>query len=213
MSVAQSIGDIFEERKHRQISQVTELGERMAALGRALEEARREVGARPAHPALQPQDVRRPARARRRRGGLFKQPACLLLVDVDHFKAVNDGFGHPAGDEVLKRLTGCLVRTFRRRDDVVARYGGEEFAVILRETVLREGTLLGTRLVETVRALEVEHGTSPANANRITVSVGLAEIRPGESPEQWLRAGRSRAVPGQEQRARSPVRGGIAFLS
>ena len=58
------------------------------------------------------------------------------MVDIDHFKFVNDNHGHPGGDEVLRRLSDCLVRTFRRRDDVVARIGGDEFAVILRETEL-----------------------------------------------------------------------------
>lgn len=88
---------------------------------------------------------------------LFQQPACLVLIDADHFKSINDGFGHAAGDEALRQLTGCLVRTFRRRDDVVARYGGEEFGIILRETVLREAVLLSERLVESVRDLSIDH--------------------------------------------------------
>jgi diguanylate cyclase len=183
MSVAQSIGLIFEERKRRQVSQVTELGERMAALGRALEEARREVGldslTRLANRKAFDEELGRVADV----ASLFKQPACLVLVDADHFKAVNDGFGHAAGDEVLRQLTGCLIRTFRRRDDVVARYGGEEFGIILRETVLREATLLGDRLLESVRDLTVEH---TGRNIKLTVSVGIAEVHPGETPEQWL---------------------------
>jgi diguanylate cyclase len=114
---------------------------------------------------------------------LFRQPACLVLVDADHFKSINDGYGHAAGDEVLRQLTGCLVRTFRRRDDVVARYGGEEFGIILRETLLREATLLSERLLESVRDLSVDHG---GRQIKLTVSVGISEVRPGETPEAWL---------------------------
>ena len=145
ITVAQSIGEIFEARKQKQISQVAELGERMAALGRALEEARREVALDPLTRLYNRKTFDDQLERAVDLCGLFGQDACLLLIDVDHFKQVNDCYGHPAGDEVLKRLTGCLIRTFRRRDDTVARYGGEEFAVILRETEHREGTMLSTR--------------------------------------------------------------------
>jgi diguanylate cyclase (GGDEF)-like protein len=183
MSVAQSIGVIFEERKRRQVSQVTELGERMAALGRALEEARREVGldslTRLANRKTFDEELGRVADV----ASLFRQPACLVLVDADHFKSVNDSYGHSTGDEVLRQLTGCLVRTFRRRDDIVARYGGEEFGIILRETVGREAALLSERLLESVRDLGVEHG---GHTVKLTVSVGVAEVYPGETPDAWL---------------------------
>jgi len=106
-----------------------------------------------------------------------------VLIDVDHFKSVNDGFGHAAGDEVLRQLTGVLVRTFRRRDDVVARYGGEEFGIILRDTVLREAALLSERLLESVRDLSVDH---TGRTIKLTVSVGIAQVQPGETSEAWL---------------------------
>jgi diguanylate cyclase len=183
LSVAQSIGVIFEERKRRQVSQVTELGERMAALGRALEEARREVGldslTRLANRKTFDEELGRVADL----ANLFHQPACVVLVDADHFKSINDGFGHAAGDEVLRQLTGCLVRAFRRRDDVVARYGGEEFGIILRETVAREAVLLSERLLESVREMGVDHS---GRTIKLTISIGVAQINPGEAPEKWL---------------------------
>jgi diguanylate cyclase (GGDEF)-like protein len=183
MSVAQTIGVIFEERKRRQVSQVTELGVRMAALGQALEEARREVGldslTRLANRKTFDDEIGRAADV----ASLFQQPACLVLVDIDHFKSVNDGSGHAAGDEGLRQLTGCLVRIFRRRDDVVARYGGDEFGIILRETVQREAVLLSERLLESVRDLNVEHA---GRAIKLTVSVGVAQVNAGETPEAWL---------------------------
>lgn len=183
ISVAESIGEIFEERSRKQSMHVTRLGERMAELGRALEEARREVALDPLTRLYNRKTFDEELLHTADLGGLFKQTACLLLVDCDHFKAINDTYGHPMGDEVLRKLAETLIRTFRRRDDVVARYGGEEFAVVLRETVQNEAVLLCERLLDATRHLAVEHGGRSA---RVTVSIGVAEIAPGEAPEDWL---------------------------
>ena len=61
---------------------------------------------------------------------LSGQPACLLMADLDHFKQINDQFGHLAGDSVLKKFADCCAQTFPRRSDFVARYGGEELSLI-----------------------------------------------------------------------------------
>jgi diguanylate cyclase (GGDEF)-like protein len=114
---------------------------------------------------------------------LLRRPASLLMIDVDRFKAVNDGFGHPAGDAVVREVANCLVRTFPRRTDLVARYGGDEFAVILREVSLKEAGALAQRFVDAVRALRVPHAKEPI---RVSVSVGLAECVPGEGPAAWV---------------------------
>ena len=58
------------------------------------------------------------------------------MVDADHFKKINDNFGHPVGDLMLKQLADCCIRMFPRKTDFVARYGGEEFVIILQETSL-----------------------------------------------------------------------------
>jgi diguanylate cyclase (GGDEF)-like protein len=105
------------------------------------------------------------------------------MIDVDEFKRVNDGFGHPAGDAVIKAVADCLVRTFPRRTDLVARYGGDEFAVILREAGLKEARVLAERLVTAVRALRVIYD---GREIRVSVSVGVAECVPGEMPDLWV---------------------------
>ena len=183
MSVAESIGEIFEERSRRQTMHVTKLGERMAELGRALEEARREVALDPLTRLYNRKTFDEELLHTADLGGLFKQTACLLLIDCDHFKAINDTYGHPMGDEVLRKVSETLIRTFRRRDDVVARYGGEEFAVVLRETVEKEAVFLTERLLDSTRHLVIEHGGKSA---KVTVSIGIAELLPGETPEAWL---------------------------
>ncbi len=198
ITAAHAIGEIIEERKRQQLAQVATLGERMAALGRALEEARREVGfdalTRLCNRKTFDEQLQRTSDL----NSVFVQPACLILVDVDHFKFVNDNHGHPAGDEVLRRLSDCLVRTFRRRDDVVARFGGDEFAIILRDTKMHEAVLLCDRLLEGVRSMEIEHS---GNTIRITTSIGIGEAIPGESQEKWLERA-DRALYEAKQRGR-----------
>ncbi len=93
---------------------------------------------------------------------------CLLLLDIDHFKLVNDNHGHEAGDEALRRLANAL-QAGTRGIDTAARIGGEEFAIILPETDSARGLEVADRLREEIKATEI-----PA-AGHITVSIGLAE--------------------------------------
>ena len=116
---------------------------------------------------------------------LSGQPACLMMVDADHFKKVNDKYGHPVGDLVLKRLADCCAQGFPRKTDFGARYGGEEFAVVLQDTPARTALQLGHRLLEAVRAASIVHEGGEFG---ITVSIGMAELEPHASSGQWLRA-------------------------
>lgn len=116
---------------------------------------------------------------------LSGQPACLLMVDADHFKRINDVFGHPAGDQVLKRLANCCVQSFPRKTDFVARYGGEEFAVVLQDSTTRTAVQLAERLLDVVRDLEIEY---EQDTLRITISIGIAELHASPSPSDWLQA-------------------------
>ncbi|MCG8590257.1 MAG: GGDEF domain-containing protein [Proteobacteria bacterium] len=114
---------------------------------------------------------------------LFGRGAYLLMIDVDHFKWVNDTHGHPRGDEVLRQVSRALTRTFLRRDDFVARYGGEEFAVVLREGSLEAASMLAERALYAVREAEVGAGDETL---RVTVSIGLAALRPGDGVPEWV---------------------------
>jgi diguanylate cyclase (GGDEF)-like protein/PAS domain S-box-containing protein len=98
------------------------------------------------------------------------RPTALILLDADHFKAVNDRFGHPAGDAVLRHLADTLAETFRQVD-VVARIGGEEFAVLLPSTDLAGAAAVAERLRGVIEAGGV---TFDAHAIRYTVSAGVA---------------------------------------
>lgn len=101
----------------------------------------------------------------------FNSSLTLLLLDVDHFKQINDTAGHLAGDSVLRQL-GALLEDAVRKVDVVARYGGEEFVVILPETVSEGGIIFAERLRERIAAQSFEVGAE--RAVHLTVSIGIA---------------------------------------
>ena len=107
------------------------------------------------------------------------QALSLLMLDIDHFKTINDTFGHQAGDHVLIEIASRLRRSLRG-SDMVARWGGEEFVVLLRDCALPDAL----RLAEEIRAAiaELPFGTMGS----LTVSVGVAEAHAGEDLTTWL---------------------------
>ena len=97
----------------------------------------------------------------------------VLVLDVDHFKRINDGFGHPAGDRMLEAIGQAMLETLRS-GDVAGRYGGEEFAVILPHTDLEGATVIGERLRERIAALRVDWQGQTLSTR---LSVGVAALR------------------------------------
>ncbi len=102
----------------------------------------------------------------------------LLMVDVDHFKAFNDRYGHPAGDECLRGIALVLTSNARRAGDLAARWGGEEFLVVLSETDARGAVVVAERIRAGVEALRIAHEASPVSPH-VTISVGCASGTPG----------------------------------
>jgi diguanylate cyclase (GGDEF)-like protein len=99
----------------------------------------------------------------------YGRPFCLLLLDIDHFKKVNDTYGHEAGDEAIQYLSKTL-QAETRGIDLAARLGGEEFAVILLETEFESGAEVAERLCRAIRETKIP------TAGRITASFGIAEF-------------------------------------
>lgn len=175
---------ILEERAQRHQKQLQVLGAQVRSLGHELESARREsetdpltrIGNRKAFDEYLARTVEIHK--------AFGDPMSMLVVDVDHFKGVNDSAGHVTGDEVLQQVADAVVKVFLRKNDFVARIGGDEFAVILRETKLADARVLAERVASRVRSLLI--ATSNGEKRTVTVSIGLAQIAPGEDEKSWL---------------------------
>jgi diguanylate cyclase (GGDEF)-like protein len=146
-----------------------------------------------------------------------KAPLGIVFLDLDHFKSVNDTYGHPAGDQVLKAIANALRRELRT-DDLVGRFGGEEFAVLLPGTGPADTTATGERLRQRIETLRVQLSTSTGEVrlSDLTCSVGAATYpASGTTLEQLIlaadtatytakNAGRNRVVTAPDQSPDSP---------
>lgn len=118
---------------------------------------------------------------RARRSGL---PLSLLMIDLDHFKHINDSYGHIVGDQVLRHVSSLIVNMVRV-SDMVVRYGGEEFLVIAPDSALEDATHLGDRLLHHLRNHEVP--LPNGEPLTVTASIGAASLHDGESEFSFLR--------------------------
>lgn len=114
-----------------------------------------------------------------------KSPLCIVLADIDHFKAVNDTFGHPAGDAVL-RIVGAIMAENVKGKDIAVRYGGEEFALILPDTGTAGAFSLSNRLRGTLEQKRLILRDKSVSMGRVTASFGVAELRSGESGDALI---------------------------
>ncbi|MCG6657415.1 GGDEF domain-containing protein [Halomonas campisalis] len=112
----------------------------------------------------------------------YQRPFTLAMLDIDHFKRINDRFGHDVGDRALTQLADTLQSTLRTSDHC-GRWGGEEFLVILPETTLEQAEPLMSRLCNRMRHLDIRQDGVRI---RITASVGVAQHRPPEDYERTL---------------------------
>lgn len=108
----------------------------------------------------------------------YGHPLSMLLLDIDHFKFINDRLGHPVGDMVLMEFSERL-RQGLRAADMLVRWGGEEFIVLCPNTSLATATRLARRLHQTVR------GTAFEGAGQVTVSIGVSEFQAGDTWDSW----------------------------
>jgi diguanylate cyclase (GGDEF)-like protein len=107
--------------------------------------------------------------------GQEHRPIAILLIDIDHFKAYNDRYGHLAGDEALRCVARTLQQSIQGPRDVLARYGGEEFAALLYGLDAQHAQQLAERMRRAVMALSIEHHGQRTQA-RVTVSIGIAAV-------------------------------------
>ena len=113
------------------------------------------------------------------------QSFTLLMLDIDHFKSFNDNYGHLVGDQVLRLVARTMVDGVKGRD-VAARYGGEEFGIILPETQLSAGVIVGNALRKAIATKDVINRSTGEKLARITISAGVAEYSPGEDLNELI---------------------------
>ncbi len=106
-----------------------------------------------------------------------QRPFSLCMIDVDNFKAINDGWGHDGGDEVLRRVAAICLRTFRD-EDAVGRFGGEEFVAALPGADLAQAREVAERLRQAIADLRLD---GPLETLRVTATIGLGEVLPAEA--------------------------------
>ncbi len=122
-------------------------------------------------------------RAEFKRWTRSKNPSCLVMIDIDHFKKINDEYGHVVGDETIRHIS-ALIREQVRETDVSGRYGGEEFAILLSDTTLDNAYVFAERLRQTVEASVVKYNDIDL---KYTISVGISEINEAISTyEAWI---------------------------
>ena len=135
----------------------------------------------------------------------YSQPVSLTMLDIDHFKRINDTLGHPAGDRVLKEVSRRL-RNMARKSDILVRYGGEEFLLILPHTEAASLETIGEKFRDCIAGKPIVHDNE-GNTVAVTISVGLTELRAEDDIEglieradralyQAKTGGRNRAVVG-----------------
>ena len=104
----------------------------------------------------------------------------LLMLDIDNFKAINDAFGHPAGDDVLRGM-GAYFRRRIRSSDMVFRIGGEEFMVLLHDTNESDARRTAEEICGEIKALPL------LPSHDVTVSIGIAALDPEDGLEDWVK--------------------------
>jgi diguanylate cyclase (GGDEF)-like protein len=112
----------------------------------------------------------------------------LLMIDIDHFKNYNDGYGHQMGDECLKTVAQILSKSIGRADDFVARYGGEEFVIVLPSTDSEDACLLAEEIIRTIHKANIPHQYSSV-ANHVTLSIGVAggTVNPSLTTDDFIK--------------------------
>ena len=141
-----------------------------------------------------------------RRARRNARPISLIMIDIDVFKAFNDGYGHLAGDDCLRQIAKTLQKGLKRPGDLVARFGGEEFAVVLPETDVRGAAALAERLRSMVEGLGIRHEFSPVG-EVVTISLGVAALVPDkEAAHDLLYTYADQALYRAKQEGRNCVR-------
>ena len=187
-----------DERRRRHREHVEVLGAQVRALGTELESARREGETDPLTKLYNRKALDHYLARSVELHHAFGGDTCLLLMDIDRFKGINDSHGHSTGDEALRKVADAACKVFLRKNDFVARYGGDELVVVLRETALEATASLTDRLLRVVRGIDLERDGARVP---VTTSIGVAVLTGSQDVTAWLDAA-DKALYAAKQRGR-----------
>lgn len=183
LTAVESLDGLLSRRQGAQQDRLKALGAQLRLMRQELAEARREMQLDPLTRLFNRSAFDQTLEKVTSLNSVMGEPACLLMVDLDHFKKINDAHGHPAGDEVLRTTADLLIKVFPRKTDFVARYGGEEIAIILQQDDHSVARKLGERFLKRLREQAFQFG---GTSIQVTASVGVAELEPSETAAAWL---------------------------
>ena len=113
-------------------------------------------------------------------------PLSIIMLDIDHFKKINDTFGHLVGDSLLRSIAH-LLKTHLRKNDIPSRYGGEEFLILLPETQIFEAVAVGKKIMQALAKKEWKLKKTRESMGNITVSMGVALFRHDDLNESFIK--------------------------
>ncbi|HJV87412.1 MAG TPA: biofilm regulation diguanylate cyclase SiaD [Noviherbaspirillum sp.] len=174
------------QRQLRQLEKIAHISDRYQSMMRDLNEALKEASTKDPLTGIGNRRLLMDRlKAEAARAERMERPLTIALADVDHFKTINDSYGHEAGDKALIEIAGAI-KSGVRDYDICGRWGGEEFLVIMPEIGAAEGVLVVERMRNAIAALELDivAGSAPVE---ISATFGIAERRPGESISDTIR--------------------------
>jgi diguanylate cyclase (GGDEF)-like protein len=183
LQAVKTITAVLEERERRLTARAAELAEKAKLLEGRLERAELAQITDALTNLINRRGFDHEAARALEAQSVFGERSVLILLDIDHFKKLNDAHGHVVGDQVLQAVARSLALSFPRRGDCVARYGGEEFAIILRNSGLEDGARLARRCLQQIRTLDVWNGD---RAVFVTASAGVAALGEDDDVKAWI---------------------------
>lgn len=177
------VNETFAEQKLKYEKQLKELNDRMSNLRQDLVQAHEEMKRDPLTEAFNRGAFDAAILQCLNMHFLLQIPVTVMMIDLDEFKTINDTYGHAAGDEVLRKVSERLARTFIRKNDIVARYGGDEFAVILSDTSAIQSAPLIDRFLDQARSITISQADDDF---RMSCSVGYTEVASEDTVEDLV---------------------------
>jgi len=183
MSVVREIETVIEERQKKQKAQTRDLGSRIRNVSHQLQETRSAASIDPMTRLYNKKSLEEHLSQLIELSDLFEQQVCVAFFDIDGMRGINEAYGQPTGDLMLRKLADMLARAFPQRTDFVARYEADAFVVVQNETPLKDARRLAERFMQQARVVHVKRGDREVHA---TFSGGLALLEPGESAKGLL---------------------------